>query len=161
MKAQENVLPLEGSGRGHARRDRRIGALLVEAGKLDGGDVERVAKLQRMEGLMFGEAALRLGLITADDLRWAIARQYDAPQPPTGEGGTGSELVVARQPFHPRSEELRALRTQLLIRWSIAGVARRELAVVSHLRKESAMPQRCQKKVSSSPSLLGRRNYRN
>ena len=89
MKAQENVVPLEGSGRGHAR------------------------------------------LITADDHRGAIARQCDAPHPPTGEGGIGAELVVARQPFHPRSEELRALRTQLLIRWPIAGVTRRGLAVVS------------------------------
>ncbi len=86
MKAQqENVLPLEGSGRSHARRDRRIGTLLAE--------------------------------------------EHDALQPPTGESGT--ELVVARQPFHPRSEELRALRTQLLIRRSIANVTRPGLAVVS------------------------------
>lgn len=93
MKAQENVLPLEGSGRSHARRDRHVGTLLAEAGKLDAGG--------------------------------------DAPQPPTGEGGIGVELVVARQPFHPRSEQLRALRTQLLIRRSIASAARSGLAVVS------------------------------
>jgi protein-tyrosine kinase len=89
MKAQENVVPLEGSGRSHAR------------------------------------------LIPADDHRGVIARQGDALQPPTDAGGIGADLVVARQPFHPRSEELRALRTQLLIRWSIAGVTRRGLAVVS------------------------------
>jgi protein-tyrosine kinase len=88
MKAQENVVPLEGSGRGHAR------------------------------------------LIAADDHRGAIARQGEAPHP-ADEGGIGAELVVARQPFHARSEQLRALRTQLLIRWSIAGVARRGLAIVS------------------------------
>jgi chain length determinant protein tyrosine kinase EpsG len=43
----------------------------------------------------------------------------------------GAELVVARDPFHPCAEELRALRTQLVIRWDRAGVRTRRLAVVS------------------------------
>jgi protein-tyrosine kinase len=42
-----------------------------------------------------------------------------------------SELVVACEPFHPCAEELRALRTQLLIRWTNAGVRHRMLAIVS------------------------------
>ena len=46
-------------------------------------------------------------------------------------GASGAELVVARDPFHPCAEELRALRTQLVIRWDKAGVRPRRLAVVS------------------------------
>ena len=54
------------------------------------------------------------------------------PAPLTdGAAGVSSELVVARDPFHPRAEELRALRTQLLIRWAQAGVGRRVLVVAS------------------------------
>jgi len=34
-------------------------------------------------------------------------------------------------PFHPCAEELRALRTQLVIRWDRAGVRQRRLAIVS------------------------------
>src|SRR6266446_339442 len=131
MNAQENILPIEGSGRVLARHDRRIGSILAEEGKLGGGDIERVMELQQAEGLRFGEAALRLGLITADDLSYAVAKQYDLPHLLPGNESISSELVVAYDPFHPRAEELRTLRTQLLIRWSNAEARHRLLAIVS------------------------------
>jgi len=53
--------------------DRRIGTILAAQGKLGGRDVERILTLQEAEDLRFGEAALRLGLITAEDLCAAIA----------------------------------------------------------------------------------------
>ena len=131
MKAQENVLAIEGSARVIARQDGRLGSILVEEGKLGAGGIERVLELQRIEGLRFGEAALRLNLVTADDLRGAVAKQYGFPYLPPGDRGISSELVAAYEPFHPRAEELRALRTQLLIRWSKAEVRHRVLAIVS------------------------------
>src|SRR2546425_11930816 len=131
MNAQENVLPIEGSGCVIARQDGKLGGILVEFGKLAPGDIERVLELQRIEGVRFGEAALSLRLITADDLRWAVAKQYDFPHMLPGNERISSELVVAYEPFHPRAEELRALRAQLLIRWSKAGVRQRVLAIVS------------------------------
>ena len=131
MNVQENVLPIEGSSRVLARHDRRIGSILAEEGKLGGEDIERVMELQQTEGLRFGEAALRLGLITADDLRCAVAKQYDLPHLLPGNESISSELVVAYEPFHPRAEELRALRTQLLMRWSNTKVGHRVLAIVS------------------------------
>ena len=131
MSSQENVLSIEGSSRVIGRGDRRIGSILAEEGKLRGGDIEQVMALQHAEGLRFGDAALRLGLITANDLHHAIAKQYDLPHLLPGHENIGSELVVAQEPFHPRAEEMRALRTQLLIRWSKAGVNQRVLAIVS------------------------------
>src|SRR6266568_4190838 len=86
MKAQENVLAIEGSARVIARQDGRLGSILVEEGKLGAGGIERVLELQRIEGLRFGEAALRLNLVTADDLRCAVAKQYGFPYLPPGEG---------------------------------------------------------------------------
>src|SRR5882724_11969093 len=127
----ENVLPIEGSARVLARYDRRIGSILAEEGKLATEGIERVMELQRMEGLRFGEAALRLGLITEDDLRCAVAKQYDLPHLLPGNESISSELVVAYEPFHPRAEELRALRTQLLMRWSKVGDGHRVLVVAS------------------------------
>jgi len=131
VKFQENVLPIEGSGDVIARQDGRLGSILAEEGKIGAGDIERVLELQHIEGLRFGEAALRLGLIAADDLRSAVAKQYGLPHLLPGERSFSSELVVAYEPFHPRAEELRALRTQLLIRWSNAGIRQRMLAIVS------------------------------
>src|SRR5882672_1470203 len=130
-RAQENVLPIEGSGRVVARHDRRIGSLLAEAGKLGAKDIEQVMELQQKEGLRFGEAAHRLGLITEDDLHCALANQYDFPHLLPGNERINSELVVASDPFHPRAEELWALRTQLLIRWSNREAGHRALAIVS------------------------------
>lgn len=131
MKTQENTLAIEGSGRIIPRKDRRLGGILVEDGKLRAADIERVLEVQRIEGLRFGEAALRLGLVAPSDLRSAVAKQYGLPYLLPGDGNIGAELVVAREPFHACAEELRTLRTQLLIRWSSAGVRRRTLAVVS------------------------------
>ncbi len=48
-----------------------------------------------------------------------------------GNANASDELVAARFPNHPRAEELRALRTQLLIRWFDAKPARATLAIVS------------------------------
>lgn len=131
MKPQENVLPIEASGRVLARDDRRIGSILAEEGKLTVEDIERVMELQGAKGLRFGEAAQRLGLITEDDLRCAVAKQYDLPHLLPGNESISSELVVAYEPFHPRAEELRTLRTQLLMRWSKAGVRHRMLVIAS------------------------------
>jgi chain length determinant protein tyrosine kinase EpsG len=114
-----------------ARADNRIGAILVSEGRLHPDQIPKVMDLQRAEGMRFGEAALRLGLILPDDLYHAIARQYDLPHLLAGSAVIGRDLVVARQPFHPRAEEVRALRTHLSIRWSKARVRRRVLAVVS------------------------------
>ena len=131
MKPQENVLPIEGSGRVVARYDRRLGSILAEQGKLAARDIERLLELQQRDGSRFGEAALRAGLITEDDLRSALARQFDYPHLLPGAGGVSTEIVVAYEPLHPRAEEMRALRTQLQIRWSNSGVRHRVLAITS------------------------------
>jgi protein-tyrosine kinase len=128
---RENVLPIEGSGRVLERDDRRIGTILAEDGRLGPAEIDRVMELQRTSGLRFGEAALRLGLITEDDLRCAVAKQYDLPHLVPGTESLSRELVVAYEPFHPRAEELRGLRTQLSMRWSRAEIEHRMLAVVS------------------------------
>lgn len=58
------------------------------------------------------------------------------PAAPGELAGASSELVVARDPLHPRAEELRALRTQLLIRWAQARIGRRVLLVASAAPRE-------------------------
>ncbi len=130
MIAQENVLQIE-SSRLIGREDRSLGAILAEEGKLTPADIERVMELQRMEGLRFGEAALRLGLIAPQDLNAALAKQYDVPHLIADGDSLNSELIAAYQPFHRRVEELRALRTQLMIRWYNPEAGRKVLAIVS------------------------------
>lgn len=68
-------------------------------------------------------------VLPIEDAARAAARRHElAARPPAA---AGAELVMAREPFHACAEELRALRTQLLIRWDNAGVRPRRLAIVS------------------------------
>jgi len=45
--------------------DSSIGGLLLESGKITPENAERVLRMQKELGIRFGEAALRLGLITS------------------------------------------------------------------------------------------------
>lgn len=105
-----------------------IGELLLDAGKVSLGDAERVLKLQREAGLRFGEAAIKLGLVTEDDVRQALSLQFDYPYLAAGDTQFGEELLAAYRPFSQPVEGLRGLRTQLLLRWFSTG--HRTLALV-------------------------------
>src|SRR5213592_2059648 len=132
-KSTDNVLPIEGTSR---LTGRHIGAILMDEGKLTPSDAEQVLKRQRELGWRFGEAAIELNLITDADLREALAKQYEFPYLVSGPEGVSKELVAAWDPFHPVVEELRALRTQLLIRWHNPEAGRRTLAVCSPNARE-------------------------
>lgn len=113
----------------HARRDSSIGRILLELGKLTPQDAERVLHMQQELGLRFGEAALRMGLITESDIQQVLARQFDYPYLEAGQGGFPPELVAAYQPFCAQVETLRAIRSQLMLRWFAAG--HKTLAIAS------------------------------
>jgi len=132
-KQTDNVLPIEGSTRSPGRH---IGAILMDEGKLTASDAEQVLKRQRELGWRFGEAAIELNLITDNDLRQALAKQYEFPYLVSGPEGVSKELIAAWDPFHPVVEELRGLRTQLLIRWLNPEGGRRTLAITSPNARE-------------------------
>lgn len=121
MNIQENVLTFESPRAALMPPTRLIGTILVDEGKLPAGEVERVLDVALSDGIRFGDAAVRLGLVTPEEVQFALAKQYDFPHlvHDTEEKGIqpSTELVAAFAPFHPRTEEMRALRTQLLIRW--------------------------------------------
>lgn len=129
--AHDNVLPLESSGRMVVRDDHQIGAILIESGKLTPSDVDRIIDLHHRSGLHFGEAARRLGLLDEEDVEAALSRQYGLPQLLAGAQGASPELVAAYQPHDACTEELRGLRTQLLLRWLDPAAGRRVLAITS------------------------------
>jgi protein-tyrosine kinase len=115
---------------------RSIGEILVEDGKLTAAGAQQVWNLHRRHGMRFGEAALQLDLVTRDDVRRALAKQYDFCYLEPGQNGVSREIVVAYEPYHQRVEEFRVLRTQLLIRWFGAETGRRTLAIVSAGQRE-------------------------
>lgn len=132
VQSNENVLPIDGGSRNAGMNaGRHIGAILIDEGKMTPSDAEQVLKRQRELGWRFGEAAIELNLITDSDLRHALAKQYEFPYLVSGPEGVSKELIAAWDPFHPVVEELRGIRTQLLIRWFNPGAGRRTLAITS------------------------------
>jgi protein-tyrosine kinase len=118
------------------RTDRSIGAILIDAGRLKAEAAESILRLQREQGLRFGDAAIRLGLLTQDDIEFAISRQFDYPYLRRGQSTVSENLVAAYTPFTPQVEALRALRSQLMLRWFDTDVLRKAIAVVSAERNE-------------------------
>lgn len=121
-------LPATGAGRS-------IGVILVDAGRLLPPDAMRIIQYQQEHGLRFGEAGIALGLLTDDDVRFALSVQFDYPYLARGSL-LSRELVAAYQPASEPVEHLRALRSQLMLRWFDTGAERKGLAIVSASPKD-------------------------
>lgn len=111
-----------------------IGSILVETGKITPSDIERIVALQKQEGILFGEAAIKLGILTEEDVAWALASQFSYPYVKAGENTIAREVVAAHEPFSPAVESFRSIRTGLIL--SGAGKVIKTIAVISPGDKE-------------------------
>ena len=119
------------------RANRTIGAILMDAGLLSAEDAEQILRLQRQNNLRFGEAAIRLGLLTEADIQYALSRQFDyAYLRMNDRRAVSEEVVAAYQPFSPQTEQMRAIRGQLMLRWFDLSEQRQTLAIVGSIRGE-------------------------
>src|SRR5437762_12682209 len=116
--------------------ERKLGAVLIHAGRLRPQDVEHILQLQRQKGLRFGDAGKEVGLLTQADIEFALARQFDHPCLRRGESKVSEEVVAAYEPFSPKVEALRAVRGQLMLRWLDSEPASKALAIFSAARNE-------------------------
>lgn len=121
MKSQdENELDQQ-AGYASAFAESMVGRLLIDQGKIDKNDIERIVKHARKKKLRFGEAAKDLRLISKMDLQHALAEQFDYPFLKKDEGGLSRDLVAAYEPFSRKGQSLRNLRARLLQNWGADG----------------------------------------
>jgi len=100
-------------------RSRALGAILVEQGRLNPNDVEEIRRFAAGNGRRFGEAAQMLGLLTQRDVDIAIAQQFNYPVVARGgTHGVADDVIAAYMPQSEMIEPLRALRSQLSLRWT-------------------------------------------
>jgi protein-tyrosine kinase len=125
-----SALPLE-----HGTKS-SMGALLLDSGKLTAENAEQVLRMQKELGIRFGEAAVRLGLVSEDDVQQVLARQFSYPYLQQGQASLSPKLVAAYDPFSPQVEALRAIRSQLMLRWFARG--RRALAIAGVTPEDGA-----------------------
>lgn len=94
-----------------------IGQQLLDDGKLTSLQAEKVLRLQKETGLRFGEAAIQLGFINESDIQNVLAQQFEYPYLLSGSSELNKKLIAAYSPFDSQVEELRSLRSQVLLRW--------------------------------------------
>ena len=116
--------------------ERSLGVILVKTGMLTPENVGRIVRFQREKNLRFGDAATQLGLLSQSDIQFALSRQFVYPYLQRGESRVSDDLVAAYEPFSPQVEALRALRSQLMLRWFDSDPTRKALAIIGAARKE-------------------------
>lgn len=108
----------------------RLGSILIELGRLESRHVETVLTQQMQNPQRFGELAVALGLVARADIDLALARQFDVDFFPSVEPADGAALVLPGG-ADAQLEVLRAVRSQLVLRWFGSEPEQRTLAIVS------------------------------
>lgn len=108
-----------------------IGEILVASGRLSAEDATRIVQHQKVNKLQFGDAALALEVLSKDDIDFALSKQFDYAYLTELDPGLSPALVAAYKPFSRVGEDLRALRSQLMLRWFNGNPMHKVLAVVS------------------------------
>jgi len=154
----------------------RVRDALIARGRLTPEAAVRIDEAMRTRGLAFGDAAIQLGIVTPEDLAEAAqTAQQLPPKSPDGivEGAlhrmafnrglpvkylgmvkAGPSLVLMHSPDNAYSEQIRALRTELLLLNSTSRSGN-SIAVLSPCRGEGRT-QLCAE-LAISFSQLGRR----
>lgn len=111
--------------------DMRIGQILQARGRLSAAQVGLVLEEQASAGRRFGELARQLRLITDADIAEALALQFGYGVSEPVRRALSDRLVAACEPASPYAEALRALRSQLRLRWFDGTPGQAALAVTS------------------------------
>lgn len=98
-----------------------MGKILERAGKLSAEEIELILRHQKEQQLRFGEAAIGLGLISYEDVGYALSRQFSYPPVAVQNFSYPPELVAATNPDSAEAEALRSIRAQLNLRWFKGG----------------------------------------
>jgi len=130
-------LGLEGTAITAPRRKTRfIGEILVEAGYLTQEAADRITQAQRQNGMSFGDAAVKLKLLTLADIEFALAQQFEYPYLEATDGSVSRSVVLAFRPSDPFAEQMRSLRTHLVMQRAAHPGVPASIAVLSAMAGE-------------------------
>jgi chain length determinant protein tyrosine kinase EpsG len=94
-----------------------IGLILLESGKINPQDADRIIKAQQEYNLRFGDAAVKLGLVSQDDILHAVSQQFSYSSLSSENSSVEREVYAAFTNNANELEQLRTLRSQLSLRW--------------------------------------------
>lgn len=128
MEQHKNLIPVE--------RALSIGEILVANGHLTHDDVLQITAEQVRSKLPFGQAAIKLNLLSVDELESALSSQFGFSYLSQTESGVAPEVVAAYQPHAALTEQMRSLRVRLLLQQLTARGAPRSHAITSAMAGE-------------------------
>ena len=99
----------------------RMGQAFVTAGKLTQEEVARIVQIQRRRRIRFGEAAIRLGLLSEEDVHEVLAQQFNYQSVVRRPGknprkDVSTSIQIAHTPYSTESETIRRFRSEILLR---------------------------------------------
>lgn len=103
---------------GDAAADGEMAVRLIRRCGLSPAAIDAIVREQQANRISFADAALRLGCVSESDIE-AVSDDRGNATLLYGNGvklKPGPQLVLAHDPYHHRSETIRALRTELLLR---------------------------------------------
>ena len=108
----------------------RIGEILIQAGKISAAGAENVAEMQKKENVLFGEAAIKMGLLTREDISLALDIQFSCRRlDPHAQEAVSAEVIAAHRPSDALTEVFRSIRGHLIR--SGAGRQIKTLSIIS------------------------------
>lgn len=112
--------------------DLRLGSLLVKDGIINQSQVGSILARARKERVPFGQAAVSSGIVSSAELNRVIGIQFRHQLAQRGQSRISGEVITAFRNDHRVVEEMRALRSQLMLQWlTTDSKHNRTLAVVS------------------------------
>lgn len=109
----------------------QIGSILIDSGRLTADEAQRILQEQHVGRQRFGDAGIALGLLTSADIDFALSNQFSYPYLIRGQSNVSEEVIAAYDPFSKQVEALRALRSQLVMRWFDGSEPRSAMAITS------------------------------
>ena len=98
-------------------KSKTIGSILLESGRITEEQAEQVVVQQMQDNSRFGDAAMHLGFISKEDVKFAISKQFDFSYLSTTDDSVDQCLISAFVTDGPQVEAFKSLRSQLSLRW--------------------------------------------
>jgi receptor protein-tyrosine kinase len=108
-----------------------IGDILLASGRIDAATLHKILDHQKKANIPFGEAAVALNAVCKEDIDFALSQQFDYSYLSESDQSVSNQLVTAFKPFSRVGENIRAIRSQLMLRWVNGEPLHKSLAIVS------------------------------
>jgi protein-tyrosine kinase len=117
-------------------RKGRMGDAYIKSNKLTRSEVDEIVQLQNRLHIRFGEAAVRLGLLTEEEVRDVLDKQFNYASFAAKENSTkiSSTLAIVHAPGSEDAEAIKRLRSEVLAR--LVDDSTIAIAIVSPVKRE-------------------------